>query len=515
MIEQPEDIVNLNMLDVAEWLYLPVHSMLHSFLDVLRKNRHPVLKPGHFGIYNPLSDRSRMTVRQRMQEDRILLFESLPEFHVFTRVRKDLPVADELADGLRSMFADNTVPIWVAYAMQIYLDIHHVLRADVIRGFSDLQASGAQATSTLTAYFSTSKTYENWPPQNENAVKHNILNFIDHYITHDAMTPPLRQLYNAVQLPTPEPHSHFRRHPLLCGLFQFKLYLLLQDSGIALVNAWGSILYVAHLYEACRQGGYTTRTWPDMELVMDIHTRDRIFAGRVPKTAEESYKSVLLMLGTSAVMFAKRTRTSNLKASKKGPKGLSSASPMTDILRERYVGTAKTQLTLHTVERLLDDRVVTAKSLSVSSRSRFQSPLHQQWAKSHKLTVLQLLNALRDAMASEQHMLRFDYFSLHQRCLRLLRNLRSALDDKLRRYIGPNYIENETQLPTIVGCIFQIAAESGKTADRVKFKDGFQSLMMKNAAEIVEEFIGQEGDVERTKLEKMRILWEETLDSGV
>jgi hypothetical protein len=118
-------------------------------------------------------------------------------------------------------------------------------------------------------------------------------------------------------------------------------------------------------------------------------------------------------------------------------------------------------------------------------------------------------------MASEQHMLRFDYFSLHQRCLRLLRNLRSALDDKLRRYIGPNYIENETQLPTIVGCIFQIAAESGKTADRVKFKDGFQSLMMKNAAEIVEEFIGQEGDVERTKLEKMRILWEETLDSGV
>jgi hypothetical protein len=167
-------------------------------------------------------------------------------------------------------------------------------------------------------------------------------------------------------------------------------------------------------------------------------------------------------------MFAKRTRSSNLKASKKVPKGLSSASPMTDILRERYVGTAKTQLTLHTVERLLDDRVVTAKSPSVSSRSRFQSPLRQQWAKSHKLTVLQLLNALRDAMASEQHMLRIEYFSLHRRCLRLLRNLRSVLDDKLRRYIGPNYIENETQLPTIVGYIFQIAAESGKMADRVK-----------------------------------------------
>jgi hypothetical protein len=196
MIEQPEDLVNPNMLDVAEWLYMPVHSMLHSFLDVLRKNHHPVLKPGHFGVYNPLSDRSKMTVRQRMQEDRIILFESLPEFHVFTRVRNDLPVADELADGLRSMFADKTVPIWLAYAMQIFLD------TDIIRGFSELQASGRQAASTLTAYFSTSKTFENWPLQNENAVQHNILGFIHHYITHDAMTPLLRQMYNSVQLIT-------------------------------------------------------------------------------------------------------------------------------------------------------------------------------------------------------------------------------------------------------------------------------------------------------------------------
>jgi hypothetical protein len=39
--------------------------------------------------------------------------------------------------------------------------------------------------------------------------------------------------------------------------------------------------------------------------------------------------------------------------------------------------------------------------------------------------------------------------------------------------------------------------------------------MMKSAAEIVDEFIGQEGDVECTKLEKMRISWQATLDSGV
>ena len=112
-------------------------------------------------------------------------------------VRNDLPVPDELAEGLRPSFANKAVPIWLAYAMQIFLDIHHVLRADVVQ---DLQASRTQVASTLTAYFSTSKTFENWPLRNETAVKY-IRSFIDHYITCDAMTPPLRQLYNNVQLP--------------------------------------------------------------------------------------------------------------------------------------------------------------------------------------------------------------------------------------------------------------------------------------------------------------------------
>ena len=69
------------------------------------------------------------------------------------------------------------------------------------------------------------------------------------------------------------------------------------------------------------------------------------------------------------------------------------------------------------------------------------------------MTLLQLLDTLRHAIAAEEHMLRFDYFSLHLRCLCLLRTLRTSLDDKLRQYFGSAYIENETQLPFVVGYV--------------------------------------------------------------
>ena len=317
--EMPGDLVNFNMLDVAEWLFIPVNGILESFLPVIQAGHVPVAKPGYFGVYNPRTDRSRLTAREKLKEDLIILCESLPEFCLFTKVTSQFPVPDELLDGLRLMFTKKTIPTWVTFAAQIYLDIHHVLRQDIGRGFTELQASGTQAMSTLTEYFTTSKIFTNWPSSNEEKVKY-VHTFVDFWIIRDPVAPLLRRSRGpTADLPTPVPHALFRRNPLLSGLFQFQLYLLMQESGIVLATAWGSILYVAHLYEAGRQGGYLDRIWPDMELIVDIHTRENIFAGRVPKTPEEALKTTSLMLGASAVTFAKNTRLPKMKLSKNGP----------------------------------------------------------------------------------------------------------------------------------------------------------------------------------------------------
>jgi hypothetical protein len=506
--EEEEDLINYKMLDVAEWLYMPPYSLLLAFCeDVIHDGHTPVIKPGYFGVYDPNADRSKLTDRQRMLEDKIILLESLPEFFVFAQVNDNLVVPDELTLGLHSVFAQKTVPLWVCYSAQIFLDINHVLRADVVRGLSELQSSGTHAASTLKKYFATSKiSFENWPPQNEEGIKY-IDIFIDRWIVHDALNlPKLKRQSTGDDL---KPYLLFSRHPLLCGLFQFKLYSLLQESAILLADAWGSILYVAHLYEACRHGGYLRQSWPDMELIMDIHTRDRMFAGRSPQTAQESLKCMSLMLGISPIMFSPTARRpSRFKSSKKGPKGLTSNSPMMDVLRGRYVRNEDgTKLTLNAVEGLLRDREITSTSVSVTAASTAQSSLQRQWAKSHKLTVLQFLGTLRHAISVEEHMLRFDYLSLHFRCLRLLRALRTDLDDKLRQYFGPRYIEDDTHLALIIGHVFQVASESEKSGESIKSKDQVENLMLKQAGSTVDQFIKLQGEVECNKLEKLCVFW--------
>jgi hypothetical protein len=91
--EEHDDVVNPAMMDVAEWLYLPVASALMSFFNVIQKNHAPVLKAGHFGVYDPTSDRNELTARERVREDRIILMEAFPEFFVASKLGSDhLPV---------------------------------------------------------------------------------------------------------------------------------------------------------------------------------------------------------------------------------------------------------------------------------------------------------------------------------------------------------------------------------------------------------------------------------------
>ena len=496
--EQPDDVVNFSMLDAAEFTYLPIYSTLCSFCDFIQGGYAPVCKPGYFGTYDPHCDRNQLTIRQRMQEDRVILLETLPEFFVLSQTKDKLLEADELTHGIREMCLTRKVPLWVAYATQIYLDIHHILRADVTRGLADLKAAGSRASASLKNYFAHSQIFKNWPANNERGVK-SIEAYIDDCIAKDVLGIAKRRIYGtkAQYLPKGQPYALLRWHPILCGLFQFSLYQRMQESGIILATAWGSILYVAHLYHACRQSGHLGSIWEDMELIMKIHTPERMFAGRVPETPTESLNSMCIMLGTSAVSFSRpdTIRHPGLAPSRNGPKGLTAESPMTEVLGKRFSGTGDLSLTLKTVEHLIEqDRIeLPAVDESTDIDSTNHSILQKQWAKSHKLTVLQLLEALRYAMTSEKYALRFDYYSFHLRCLDLLRAVRTELDEKLRQYFGDDYLENDTQLPFVVGYIFMVAQNTQKVGESLRLQDATESRIFRALRLLWKNSLGERG----------------------
>lgn len=82
-----------------------------------------------------------------------------------------------------------------------------------------------------------------------------------------------------------------------------------------------------------------------------------------------------------------------------------------------------------------------------------------------KFTILQLLAVLEAGLRSETESIRLNYVSLHLRSTRALRVCRDAAHDVLVREMGPDYIEDERQLPDVVGHILRIATMAGRQAE--------------------------------------------------
>ena len=244
-----------------------------------------------------------------------------------------------------------------------------------------------------------------------------------------------------------------------------------------------------------------------MELVMEIHTREQMFHGRVPRTPKETLKSIALMLGVSPVHYAPTASLDRIKRSKKRS-GLTSNSSVMKVFFKHRMETGTTRIPLSAMEELLNDPKFFAPTSNISTaREKDQTLLQRQWAKIHKLTTLQLLDALHHAIAAEEHIFRFDYVSFHLRCVRLLQSLRTFLDDIWRQCFGRNCIETESSLIVVVPTLFQLAAGAWDRREILKLKLEFEKPILQMASDVLRQFIKREGSVERNRVEQTCICW--------
>ncbi|KAK0508380.1 hypothetical protein JMJ35_009464 [Cladonia borealis] len=478
--EQPDDWFNYEVADVAQWLYLPTFILLDGFCDVIQPRQMPLMKPGFFGIYDPKADRKAMSLRQMLAEDKIILLEALPEFCLLGDSKVQFPGEDELTKGLREMYKTKKISLFLCFATQIYLDITHIRRDRIGSSFHDLQAIGRQAKKTLNTALAQPHSIL-WPEENDKILR-NTLEFIDYWITKDAIDKMRRVLLKSMyDKGITEPYYLFSRHPLLCGLLQFSLTMMMREAGSAMAMCWGSILYVCHLYNALRQTSNLSVLWPDMETFISINTPERLFVGGLPTTLEDCFKRYSLMMGTAPENFARdyqsRNRARALKHSKKGPRDWHVDPPIVKIFKERYLSLdGSVRWTILNIESLLKETDTEAHVVK------------KRWEKSHQLSPLQLLTALQIALAGEFPELTYDYFGMHIKCLNLLRQLRSENHDKLLQYCGPEYLEREDQISTVAGYIIMISVRT-EMAGEALTSQSTGSHMLVEAGRIMGDFI--------------------------
>jgi hypothetical protein len=387
---------------IVDWIFAPAHSLLESFCDVLQPNQVPLMKRGHFGVYNPRTDRSKLNDTQKQHEDLVILMELLPEFAFLSRYKISLFAVDELTRGLIRMIETREIPTWLPFAVTVFLDIHHALRHNFNRCFRELQTIGRDAKKTLSRHLDFSQDLKDphtWTKQNQNLLLH-FAKELDEMVLKDYIFPNKVEWYSRLARQTPGEEERFylyKHHPILCGITAFRITLEMQNVGVSLCSCWGTVTYPAHFYNALKKSyPETTSSWPLMDQVIKFHGESQIFVGAPPKTMVECFRQVSLMLGISAQTFARNRRMTGTVNSKNGPRGLKDSSPIGELFRYGLSGDRHNSIdiTMHNVEEIMNDQALDSALASDPANKS----LRREWNKFHRLTSLQFLEALRAAI---------------------------------------------------------------------------------------------------------------------
>lgn len=336
-------------------------------------------------------------------------------------------------------------------------------------------------------------------------------------------------------VPDPEPFRLLRQYPLLCGLFMFALKTRFQEVGVAFCNAWGSLLYTGHLYNAARQEKMLSKCWKDMELLIMLQSPEKFFVGNRPQGLEEYLKRFLLSMGYSATAFASNRRRNAPIASSRGPRCLTQLSKVGSLFAGRYfkndatVAWTSESLT-PTIQYMMmsDDESEGSEGSGKSDNSTEPSdevrPHTKQSGKvkqsltgsllrkpkdykSSKIPTLDFLELLANALYAEALESTIDYLRLHRFCWMLLRNVNEACKPKLLEMYGAGYLENEFQLPFVVGYIFMTATTTSRVANVLLPRRGeivVSSKLLGTAAECIEKMVSSgAGQFEAQQMERL------------
>ncbi|KAI8300892.1 hypothetical protein K4K61_009389 [Colletotrichum sp. SAR11_59] len=332
---------NVKTYDVANNTYVNVYRFLEGFQAVLRPNMLPLFKQGVFGTYDPTSNFKTKSPEEKFQEDQVIMMEVFGELMTIIRTVPNWPVEDEFLRGMREMEDTKKIPFYLVFAAQTYLDIHHILRDDVERGFFQMSDETNIMRNNLNSHleFHQSLKIDGWTAKHDRALKdtESVIEWLG--------TDPIHQVKNdyarrqGIPLsPDTKQYYLLRQSPVMSGLILHYFRLDLYDIGIAAANAWGSITYMEHLYNAVEKEGPLGGPWEDMDFMRILVGQDAFYVGEAPSVPEDYYKKFCLQMGVSAATLADRSKRRAKVAleSRAGPRGIKMGAPVSIMFQNRF-----------------------------------------------------------------------------------------------------------------------------------------------------------------------------------
>jgi hypothetical protein len=497
---------NKNMADIADWCYVPTKVVLESFANVLQVNHQPVFKKGSFGTYDPKMDRERMSLGQKFNEDQTILFSILPEFCMVDRFGIQMPVQDAVTRGLVEFIKTKRVTLWLCFASQIFLDVHHIMRHSKLGAFEDLRMLGLRIQKTIDDYLQLSKTHSQprfWPKEGDEEIR-DISSTVQSWIIQDQFLDIRVQTKLDRIGPPPEKHALFSQHAILCGLILFHLNIRMQFVGQQLLNQWYDVQQLAFLHNlVIKSPAHKNLRWPDMDAFIKIHGESHIFIGSRPKNASESLKRLELATGISSVAnFARDSRNRRFhKPNGKHARSLKPTTTVANLFFTKYVDGTEEGAGIVNFDRILDELSQKSKlepSTKDLQRADPEFIITRKWSNTHNIDTLQLLAFLKAKLFEEEPIIMYNYFGMHKRSVELLRLIRDKEHHKFVQYFSSAYIPDETFISNIVILIHHVVQGSAQNARAMGLASGgveVGSRILISAADVMREYLKKNGDL--------------------
>lgn len=493
-IKEVADRQNLAESDFLDLTCAKVAFRLNELCQHLHPDHFVMKKHGRFEDYKPGRDRSAWSVEDQDEEDAIILSELFVDVVVLCRTKLRVPAQDCLTAGLRTTVDGGSfdqMPVFVVFAAQIFLDIHHILRDCIARPLDSLQRAGKRACDILDEHFRRERDQSGTSTEFKSTeALQDIMAYIKEWIEDDIVSTALHR--HGGSQGTIRPFRLLHNHPILCGLKVFRLHILLQHAGIEMSNASGSVVCAAHIYNAaCRSGGLR-QPWRDMDYVIDVHTPKRVFCGSFPSLVADYFDRFLLALSVTQRATYEKLHMDSMVGSvgtkNRGTK-LKMTSPVRDIFESRYVLDGDAKMTLENV---------VAMSHAATRRSRVDALsedtvkfLGEMTAK-RQHTTTELLQIVREGVAAEETHFLFDYMGLHHRIVDLLGELYQTFRTALNSSFYPASAVETSNLVLAVAQIFRAVKELDEL-DRSSTDPGHgvAENILRSLAQSLSEFLGE------------------------
>ncbi|KAJ6441575.1 CFEM domain-containing protein [Purpureocillium lavendulum] len=495
LVPTPDCPINLDTLDYAESVFHLAFYYVGAIQNAKPRNGVMAMKKLAWSTYNPTRDRSTMSNSDKFEEDFFLLMEHSCEALIMLHHASSYPIRDEFIRSIAEVDKTGAATFRAAFASQVFLDIQHVLRDASVAGFTHLTRQMDLMASQLNQHLVLHPSPKSGSIQaSSNEDIRDVLKLIK-WIRKDPLMVYKQKLcrgHTAETVGILEPHLMLQRSPVQSGLMLYHVRTEFHNASFGAINAWGSVAYAAHLYNALKTEGLLVGGWNDMEAVMAGIKPSELFVGRRPTHPNEYLQRWCLQVGISVAFMAnptKRRGGNPVVPSRAGGRSLKPRVPVSSMFEGRYLKNVdKLEWTLEQIEDIVargdydieerhdgsyvfsdqrDAPTERREGGSSKARTRAASGGHRHkgttttTAGTNLITPEQLIQALASALQAEMLDLAFPVLLMHRYCWELLRSVKDACDPLFRGIpMHPSMMRDEG-MPWLVGWVFAAGATHG------------------------------------------------------